>query len=179
MLIYWLHNSPMPSKAEHPNPDFLPPGHIGLHDLQHIHWDPAGFNKGTTEDFAQPQHVNGLPHPRADTFDPANTSTYKLHLENLHLIQGLMEQNPVPSDRRVKEEGAYSRMRTANTRLFLAGGRGGGGLWLALASRTSSLRFFLLYLWNSSRRLKFSCPFLVCLEIIHHTCSLLSCVFIE
>lgn len=58
---------------------------------------------------------------------------------------------------------AYSRTRTAKTRLFLDGGRAGGGLRWARIKRTSSRFFLQLHLWNSSRRLNFSPrPFFVC-----------------
>ncbi len=43
----------------------------------------------------------------------------------------------------------------SNTRLFFAGGMGGRGLCLSLASRVSSRFLLLLFFKNSSKRLNF------------------------
>lgn len=59
--------------------NLLPPRNIGLHSLKHFYRRLADFDKGSTEDLSQPQHLNDLPHFGANAFDPKKNHKQRLN----------------------------------------------------------------------------------------------------
>lgn len=131
-----------------------PPGHIGLHHPHHFDRGLVNFDKGPTEDLPQPQHLDHLHHFGTDTFNPKRKGPLFMICNSYRQIASF--QVNISKTRKGCYGNTNSLMRTAKASLFLAGGRGGGGLCSVLRMRVSSRCALWLSFKKSSKRLNFS-----------------------